>query len=233
MKLSIKYQPTTLGEVVGHPAAIRRLKTFVLEPFPCCILLEGRGGTGKSATAKALAADLDIPEYGGLYRYNGASLRIEEVDRLFSETFTLRPMFGSQWYMLLIEEMELLPSANVFSALKDNLSEQNHPDRLIVVATSNSTAKLAEKDDAFMQRFEGHIFPFSCGPSFAEACLGRLEQIWEAETGGTTPMPAAVATMGWKAINGGQAYSMRRALAALGAAVELHAVAVAGEVVTA
>jgi len=74
MKLSSKYQPTTLDEVVGQPAAIRRLKTFVMEPFPCCILLEGKGGIGKSATAKTLAADLDIPEYGGLYRYNGASL---------------------------------------------------------------------------------------------------------------------------------------------------------------
>lgn len=234
MKLSSKYQPTTLDEVVGQPAAIRRLKTFVMEPFPCCILLEGKGGIGKSATAKALAADLDIPEYGGLYRYNGASLRIEDVDRLFSETFTLRPMFGSQWYMLLIEEMELLPSANVFSALKDQLSEQNHPERLIVVATSNNTAKLLEKDDSFMQRFEGYGFPFSCGPSFAEACLDRLGQIWEAETGGTAPMPAAVAMMGWKAVKeGGQAYSMRRALAALGAAVELHAADVAREEVAA
>ncbi len=225
MKLSVKYQPTTLDEVVGQPAAIRRLKTFVMEPFPCCILLEGKGGVGKSATAKTLAADLDIPDYGGLYRYNGASLRIEDVDRLFSETFTLRPMFGSQWYMLLIEEMELLPSANVFSALKDKLSEQNHPDRLIVVATSNNTAKLFEKDDAFMQRFEGYSFPFSCGPSFAEACQERLAWIWEQEAGPGAPMPLGVQQMGWR--NGD--YSMRRALAALGAAVELHAVDVVRE----
>ena len=229
MKLSSKYQPTTLDEVVGQPAAIRRLKTFVMEPFPCCILLEGKGGVGKSATAKTLAADLDIPEYGGLYRYNGASLRIEDVDRLFSETFTLRPMFGSQWYMLLIEEMELLPSANVFSALKDKLSEQNHPDRLIVVATSNNTAKLFEKDDAFMQRFEGYSFPFSCGQSFAGACQERLAWIWEQEAGPDDPMPLVVQQMGWR--NGN--YSMRRALAALGAAVELHAADVVREKVTA
>ena len=227
MKLSVKYQPTTLDEIVGQPRIIHRLKTLVMEPYPCCILMEGRGGVGKSCTAKALASDLNIPEYGGLYRYNGARLRIEDVERLFSETFTLTPMFGSPWYMLLIEEMELLPSANVYSALKDYLSEQNHPERLIVVATSNNTAKLYEKDEAFMQRFDGHVFPFSCGPSFAESCVDRLNMIWQNEVGADVPMPPEVASMGWK----NDAYSMRRALAVLGAAVEIRRALQGSEVV--
>jgi len=124
MRLSSRYQPKTLDEICGQPAIVRRLKALVLEPYPCCVLLEGTGGTGKSATAKVLAADLNIPEYGGLYRYNGASLKIEKVEQLFSETFTLRPMLGSNWFMLIIEEMEMLPSRNVYSALKDYLSEQ-------------------------------------------------------------------------------------------------------------
>ncbi len=68
MRLSSRYQPTTLDEVVGQPAVVRRLKALTMEPYTCCVLLEGAGGTGKSATAKALASDLNIPEYGGLYR---------------------------------------------------------------------------------------------------------------------------------------------------------------------
>ncbi len=145
-------------------------------------------------------------------------MKIEDVERLFTETFTLRPMFGSEWYMLLIEEMEMLPSKNVFSALKDYLSEQNHPERLIVVATSNDISEFAKdkKTEALLQRF--NIYPFSCGPSFADACRDRLGEIWEKEIGEGILMPPSVWQMGWK----DNAYSMRRALTALGAAVEMH-----------
>jgi len=67
-----------------------------------------------------------------------------------------------------------------------------------------------------LQRFD--IFPFSCGPSFADACRDRLGEIWEKEVGGDILMPQAVFQMGWK----NDAYSMRRALVALGAAVEMR-----------
>jgi hypothetical protein len=66
------------------------------------------------------------------------------------------------------------------------------------------------------QRFD--IYPFSCGPSFAEACVDRLNEIWQKETGGDVPMPPEVSLMGWRK----DSYSMRRALSALGAAVEMH-----------
>jgi len=59
MRLSSRYQPKTLDEICGQPAIVRRLKALVLEPYPCCVLLEGTGGTGKSATAKVLAAVVD------------------------------------------------------------------------------------------------------------------------------------------------------------------------------
>ena len=212
MRLSSVYQPTTLDEIVGQPAAIRRIKGLAANPYPCCVLFEGRGGVGKSATAKTLINDLGVSEYG-VQAFSGAKLRIEEVERLFYQTFRYRPMAGSPWNILLIEEMELLPSRNVNSELKDQLSEQNHPDRLIVIATSNDASAL---DEALLQRFE--IFPFSCGPSLADACLDRLGDIWHIETGSESALPAGVAEMGWR----NEAYSMRRALAALGAAIDMH-----------
>jgi hypothetical protein len=48
--------------------------------------------------------------------------------------------------------------------------------------------------------------------------MDRLGEIWDKEVGGDILMPQAVFQMGWK----NDAYSMRRALAALGAAVEIH-----------
>ncbi|MGA7700543.1 MAG: hypothetical protein WCB27_13105 [Thermoguttaceae bacterium] len=67
-----------------------------------------------------------------------------------------------------------------------------------------------------LQRFE--IFPFSAGPTFAKACQERLAWIWQQEAGPNVPMPLGMEQMGWR--NG--SYSMRRAMTALGGALELR-----------
>jgi replication factor C small subunit len=213
MRLSQQYQPVTLDDVVGQPAIVRRLKTLVLEPYPCCVVFTGPGGVGKSAAAKALIHDLGVSEFFGLTEYSAANLSIEEVRKLFGQTFRRRPMAGCPWHILLVEELELIVSRHVNSALKDELSEQHMPERLIVVATSNDVSTL---DEALMQRFD--VFPFSAGPTFAEACRERLASIWQREAGPDVPFPAGVEQLGWR--NGN--FSMRRALAALSGAVELH-----------
>jgi DNA polymerase III delta prime subunit len=202
-----------LDEVVGQPAVIRRLKQLVASPQPCCLLFEGLGGVGKSAAAKALIQDLGVCPFSGLVEYSASNLTMEEVRRLFGQTFRLRPMTGSPWHVLLVEELELIVSRNVSAALKDELSEQHMPERLIVVATSNDASGL---DEALLQRFD--VFPFSAGPTFAEACQERLALIWEQEAGAGVPMPLGMEQMGWR--NGD--YSMRRAMTALGGALELR-----------
>ena len=72
MRLSQQYQPVTLDDVVGQPAIVRRLKTLVLEPYPCCVVFTGPGGVGKSAAAKALIHDLGVSEFFGLVEYSAA-----------------------------------------------------------------------------------------------------------------------------------------------------------------
>jgi len=211
MRLSSAYQPTTLDGIVGQAAIIRRLKKLVANPSPCCVLLEGRGGVGKSATAKALINDLGVCPFSGVAETCGSNLSIDEVRRLFGTTFRLRPMTGSPWHVLLIEELELLPSRNVSAALKNELSEQNMPHRLIVVATSNDASGL---DEALLQRFD--IFPFGSGSIFAESCVDRLNDIWAEVVGPEVPMPSVVANGGWH----GDHYSMRRALNTLAAVAE-------------
>ena len=130
MRLSRSYQPRTLDEVVGQPAVIRRLKRLVAWPQPCCLLFEGLGGVGKSAAAKALIADLGVCPFSGVVEYSASNLNIEEVRRLFGQTFRLRPMAGCPWHVLLIEELELIVSRHVNAALKDELGEQHMPERL-------------------------------------------------------------------------------------------------------
>ncbi len=213
MRLSQQYQPVTLDEVVGQPAIVRRLKRLVAAPSPCCLLFEGRGGVGKSAAAKALIQDLGVCPFSGLVEYSASNLSIDEVRRLFGQTFRYRPMAGNPWHVLLVEELELIVSKHVNAALKDELSEQHMPERLIVVATSNDASGL---DEALLQRFD--VFPFSAGPTFAEACQERLAWIWQREVGPDIPLPQGVDQLGWRQ----NSYSMRRAMTALGAAIELH-----------
>ena len=96
MRLSRSYQPRTLDEVVGQPAVIRRLKRLVALPQPCCLLFEGLGGVGKSAAAKALIQDLGVCPFSGLVEYSASNLSIEEVRRLFGQTFRMRPMAAAR-----------------------------------------------------------------------------------------------------------------------------------------
>jgi hypothetical protein len=166
-------------------------------------LFEGLGGVGKSATAKALIQDLGVCPFFGVVEYSASNLTIDEVRRLFGQTFRRRPMSGSPWHVLLVEELELIVSRNVSAALKDGLSEQHMPDA-------------SGLDEALLQRFE--VFPFSAGPTFAAACQERLAWIWEQEAGAGAPMPLGMEHIGWR--NG--SYSMRRALAALDAALRLR-----------
>ena len=125
-----------------------------------------------------------------------------------SHTFKLTSTDGgTAWNILLIEELEYAVERwRQQQPQSTNLSEQNMPERLIVIATSNDASGL---DETLLQRF--NIYPFSCGPSFADACADRLNEIWERETGNNIPMPPEVALMGWKK----DSYSMRRALSAL------------------
>ena len=82
MRLSQQYQPVTLDDVVGQPALVRRLKRLVAAPYPCCLLFEGRGGVGKSATAKALIHDLGI---GGVSNGELAKIAVDAAVELVRE----------------------------------------------------------------------------------------------------------------------------------------------------
>ena len=66
MRLAEKYRPQHLADVVGQPC-IRKLQRFAKEPFATCWLFQGDPGTGKSATALALAAELGaVDAFSGL-----------------------------------------------------------------------------------------------------------------------------------------------------------------------
>ncbi len=203
MKLVEQYRPATLSAVVGQSAA-RTLEDFAADPYPTCFALVGRPGTGKTSSALALAADLGCPdEFSGLAVIPAADLGVDPLRRLL-DTIRLRPMLGSGWRVVVIEEFERL-SPQASQLLKVALSSEHLPPRVVWVATANNVDKI---DEALFERFTA--LEYNAGDELAAAALERLRAAWRHETDGA-PEPAGLEQMGWRASGDTLRYSVRAA----------------------
>lgn len=219
MRLSEKYRPKKLADIVGQPP-VRFLQRLVMEPYPCCVMLVGGPGVGKSTAALATAHELGCydrktwpkenpPEYHianntGLHKVVGSEMQADVAREMFAPCGTLRLRYGSTsgFNVLLLEEFEhVSPAAHVF--LKDAL--ENLPKNLIVLATSNDLAKLSK---ALLQRFR--IYQFRGDLAFLQAGVERLRHVWNLEAPGI-PFPTEVAA-GWGWDPKDNTYSLRSAL---------------------
>ena len=217
MNLADKYRPGGLDEIVGQSGPVRFLRRLAESPQRACILLESpMGGTGKTATAQAFAAELGcLDEFTGLWRIGCADFGVDAARELFGRTLRLRWGSKSGFAMLVLEELDWLsPQTQRF--LKDALDPLGSmPSKLVVVGTSNGAGGLLP---ALIQRFR--VFSFSSGPTFAAACQERLAQIWAAEAPGRD-MPSGWQSWGYRDGD----YSMRLAFQSLEDALLVQAVA--------
>lgn len=209
LKLSEKYRPATLSQIVGQRGIVRQLQSFVGSPFSCCRVFVGSPGSGKTSAALALVADLGCHELD-VEVINAARWGIERAESTMKDLW-MRPMYG-KWRVLVLEELERL-SGPCQVLLKYEL--ENLPPHAIVLATSNDLTGLG---DALLERF-GAPLVFDAWCQLATGALPQLAQIWAEESGGQ-PMPHNFTKWGWHAKDGKNVrFSLRAAIDHLQAAL--------------
>ena len=220
MNLQQKYTPRCLADIVGQAHVIRHLRLLVTEPHPCCLLFRGEPGTGKSATAEALAHDLGCYTdkwWQTVYTVCAADFTVDAVRHWFGPETPFRFRAPGGWHVLVLEELEDL-SKECQRKCKDVFQRQLAQMHVIVVATSNTGG--VKLDEALLERFRR--FAFSSGADFAEACQNEIAGRWQAETDGLS-LPATWKCWGWN--DGRLRFSMRLAMMAMQEALDTAAVA--------
>jgi hypothetical protein len=182
-KLTDKYRPRTLAEVLGQPEIVASLQRFVAAPYSCAMLFHGDSGIGKTSAAYALAYDLGCAvkkaEFGGVFEIPSGSQTAESVRKIL-DLLRYRPLCGSGWRVLMVNECDrmALPVETIWLDALEHL-----PSQTVVIFTTNEPARLSQR---FRNRCEEYAF--QGGSDHLRPWIEALAlRLWEREGKGPPP----------------------------------------------
>jgi DNA polymerase III gamma/tau subunit len=179
MQLVEKYRPRTLADLMGQPAVVNALASFIQSPYPTAFLFEGDTGVGKTSAAFALARHIGCTveqgEFGGVIEIASGEQTADSVRQVMKRCWNT-PFCGSGWRVVIVNEADCM-SSQAETIWLDAL--ENIPARCVVIFTTNNASKMSNR---FADRCERVTFV-----SDLKALLGPMQQlaakIWKAETG--------------------------------------------------
>jgi DNA polymerase III gamma/tau subunit len=177
MLLTEKYQPKRIADFSGLTDAKIDAADLVANPYSSAWLFVGGSGTGKTTLAQAIAAELGAETIN----VPSQSCTVETVKNLRAK-LAYAPMFGAQWYVVIVDEADEMSTA-AENAWLSILDSTNRPENTIILFTCNDTAKLK---DRFISRCE--VVRFSTY-GMAKDAAELLARVWEHETQNAEPAP--------------------------------------------
>ncbi|MFB6133484.1 MAG: replication factor C small subunit [Halanaeroarchaeum sp.] len=133
-----KYRPETLSDVVGHEDIIDRIESYVARDDLPHLLFAGPAGTGKTATATAIAKEL----YGDDWRENFLELNASDergidVVRDRIKNFARSSFGGYNYRIIFLDEADALTS-DAQSALRRTMEQFSNNTRFVLSCNYSS-----------------------------------------------------------------------------------------------